>query len=83
MKLVRDNLHRLEAKAEERKLLQAQEAETIERLCKEMQVNELGAPELARMREKVQPVVDKFNSEVGEALANEVSSELARLRGAQ
>jgi tripartite ATP-independent transporter DctP family solute receptor len=72
-----------EAKAEERKLLQAQEAETIERLRKEMQINELGASELARMREKVQPVVEKFNSEVGEALAKEVSSELARLRGTQ
>ena len=72
-----------EAKAEERKLLQAQEAETIERLRKEMQVNELAAPELDRMREKVQPVVQKFIGEVGEALANEVSSELARLRANQ
>ena len=46
-----------------------------------MQVNELEGPELARMREKVQPVVEKFNSEVGESLAKEVSGELARLRG--
>jgi len=46
-----------------------------------MQVNELGAPELERMREKVQPVVQKFVGEVGEPLAKEVSSELARLRG--
>jgi TRAP-type transport system periplasmic protein len=70
-----------EAKAEERKLLQAQETETIDRLRKEMQVNELGAPELDRMREKVQPVVEKFIGEVGEAFAKEVSSELALLRG--
>jgi tripartite ATP-independent transporter DctP family solute receptor len=72
-----------EAKAEERKILQAQEAETLERLRKNMQVNELGGPELDKMREKVQPVVEKFNGEVGEALAKEVSSELARLRGNQ
>jgi TRAP-type transport system periplasmic protein len=72
-----------EAKAEERKLLQAQEAETIERLRKTMQVNELGGPELDKMREKVQPVVEKFNVEVGEALVKEVGSELARLRGNQ
>ena len=70
-----------EAKAEERQLLQAQEAELVERLRKAMQVNELEGPELARMREKVQPVVEKFNSEVGESLAKEVSGELARLRG--
>lgn len=70
-----------EAKAEQRKLLQAQEAESVERLRKVMQVNELGGPELARMREKIQPVVEKFNSEVGESLVKEVSGELARLRG--
>jgi tripartite ATP-independent transporter DctP family solute receptor len=70
-----------EAKAEERKLLQAQEAESVDRLRKAMQVNELGLPELERMREKVQPVVQKFVGEVGEPLAKEVTGELARLRG--
>lgn len=70
-----------EAKADERKLLQAQEAEAVERLRKAMQVNELGASERERMREKVQPVVERFNGEVGEALAQEVRAELARLRG--
>jgi TRAP-type transport system periplasmic protein len=70
-----------EAKAEERKLLQAQEAEGVDRLRKAMQVNELGGPELARMREAVRPVVERFNGEVGESLAREVSGELARLRG--
>jgi tripartite ATP-independent transporter DctP family solute receptor len=70
-----------EAKAEERKLLQAQEAEVTERLRKAMQVNELGAPELERMREKVRPVVERFNGEVGEALVKEVNAELGRVRG--
>jgi TRAP-type C4-dicarboxylate transport system substrate-binding protein len=70
-----------EAKAEERKLLQAQEAEGVDRLRKAMQVNELGRPELARIREAVRPVVERFNGEVGESLAKEVSAELARLRG--
>ena len=72
-----------EAKAEERKLLQAQESESVERLRKAMQVNELEAPELDRMREKVQPVVEKFVAEVGEPLAKEVNNELARLRGSR
>ena len=57
-----------EAKAEERKVLQAQEAESIERLRKAMQVNELAPAEVERMREKVQPVSDKFVGEVGEPL---------------
>jgi hypothetical protein len=33
------------------------------------------------MREKIQPVVEKCNVEVGEALVKEVGSELARLHG--
>jgi len=70
-----------EAKAEERKLLQAQEAEAVGRLRTAMQVNELGASERDRMREKVQPVVEKFVGEIGQSLAKEVSGELARLRG--
>jgi tripartite ATP-independent transporter DctP family solute receptor len=72
-----------EAKAEERKLVQAQEAEAIDRLRREMQVNELAPAEVERMREKVQPVVEKFVNEVGEGLAKEVNAELARLRGSQ
>jgi TRAP-type C4-dicarboxylate transport system substrate-binding protein len=72
-----------EVKAEERKLLQAQETETIERLRKEMQVNELGGPELDRMWEKVRPIIEKFIGEVREALAKEASSELGRLRGSR
>ena len=34
----------------------------------------LEVPELDRMREKVQPVVEKFNGEVGESLAKEVDA---------
>src|SRR5829696_605291 len=60
-----------EAKAEERKLLQAQEAEAVGRLRTAMQVNELGASERDRMREKVQPVVEKVVGEIGQPLAKE------------
>lgn len=45
-----------------------------------MQVNEVPAPELARLRQKVQPVVDKFSREVGEATYKQVADELARMR---
>ncbi len=45
-----------------------------------MQVNEVSAAEVARLRQKVQPVVDKFSREVGEPLMQQVNAELARLR---
>lgn len=70
-----------EAKIEERKVLQEQEAEAIDRLRKAMAVNDVAPAELDRMREKVRPVVEKFSTEVGEALAKQVSAEIARIRG--
>ena len=46
-----------------------------------MQVNELAPQEIARIREKLQPVVAKYTPQVGEALVNELNAELARIRG--
>jgi TRAP-type transport system periplasmic protein len=71
----------VEAKLEERRIAQAKEAESINNLRKTMQVNEVSPAELARLRQKVQPVVDKFAKEVGEPLMTQVNAELARLRG--
>jgi tripartite ATP-independent transporter DctP family solute receptor len=71
-----------EAKQEERKASLAREAQSIGELKKSMQVNEVSAAELARLRQKVQPVVDKFSHEVGEPVAQQVMAELTRLRGA-
>lgn len=45
-----------------------------------MQVNELPPAELARMREKVKPVVEQHADKVGKEVLNEVHSELAKLR---
>ena len=72
-----------EAKQEERKVSLAKEAQAIEGLRKTMQVNEVSPPELARLRQKVQPVVDKFAREAGEAVSKQVADELARLRAAK
>lgn len=69
-----------EAKLEERKISQAKEAQSIDGLRNTMQVNEVSPAELARLRQKVQPVVDKFSREVGEPLMQQVNAELARLR---
>ncbi|WP_428003465.1 TRAP transporter substrate-binding protein [Acidovorax sp.] len=69
-----------EAKQEERRIAQAKEAESITNLRKTMQVNDVAPAELARLRQKVQPVVDKFAKEVGEPLMTQVNAELARMR---
>lgn len=69
-----------EAKKLQREVTQAKEAQAIDGLKKTMQVNEVSSPELARLRQKVQPVVDKFSREVGEATYKQVAEELARLR---
>ena len=72
-----------EAKDEERKVSQAREAQAIDSLRRTMQVNELSATEVARLREKVRPVVEKFTREVGEPVVNQASAELARMRAAK
>ena len=72
-----------EAKAEERRISQIKETEAIDSLKKVMQVNEVSPAEVARLRQKVQPVVDKFSKEVGEPVMQQVNAELARLRAAK
>jgi tripartite ATP-independent transporter DctP family solute receptor len=69
-----------EAKQEERRLTLRKETESIETLKKTMQVNEVSADQLARLRQKVQPVTDKFSKEAGGAVFGQVQAELARLR---
>ena len=77
-KIIRDAAN--EAKVEQRKISQTREAEAIGNLRKTMQVNELSPAEIATMRLKVKPVVDKFSNEAGEAVFKDLSAELARLR---
>jgi tripartite ATP-independent transporter DctP family solute receptor len=72
-----------EAKQEERTVSLAKEGQAIDGLRKTMQVNEVSPAELTRLRQKVQPVVDKFSREAGEAVSKQVTDELARLRAAK
>ena len=51
--------------------------------AKGMQVNELSPQEVARIREKLQPVVAKYAPQFGDPLVNEINAELAKLRGAK
>jgi len=45
-----------------------------------MQVTEFSAPEQAKLRDKLKPVVDKFSKEFGEATAKEMTADLAKIR---
>lgn len=45
-----------------------------------MQINEIPAAELARMRTKVQPVVDKYSAQIGGTLVKDLYSEIEQAR---
>lgn len=47
---------------------------------KGMQINDIAPAEIARMREKVKPVVDKYSAQAGEALVKEFYGELEKAR---
>jgi len=69
-----------EARAVQRRISQNEEAKTLENLKKQMQVNEISPAEMARLRRKVQPVIDKYAKEVGATVVSEVNAELTKLR---
>jgi TRAP-type C4-dicarboxylate transport system substrate-binding protein len=48
--------------------------------AKGMAVNEIAPAEMARMREKVKPVVDKYAKQVGEDLLRETTAEIAKAK---
>lgn len=48
--------------------------------AKGMLINAVAPAEIARMRDKVKPVIDKFTKEGGEALAAEINAEIAKVR---
>jgi hypothetical protein len=45
-----------------------------------MQVSEVSPQEVAKMREKVKPVIDKFAKEFGEGSYRDLQSEIAKAR---
>ena len=69
-----------EAKAMQRELSQETERKAIDTLRKSMQVNEVSADEVTRLRQAVAPVVQKFSQEVGSDVMTEVDAELAKMR---
>lgn len=73
-----------EATAYQRQVSRTKTAEALEDLRKGgMQVNELPPAEVARIREKIKPVVDKYSAQIGEPLVKELQAELAKMRGSK
>jgi TRAP-type transport system periplasmic protein len=85
-KLTPDEQKVIQDAADEAKLFQRQAAREInarsfETLKKTMTVNEVPEVEIAKMREKAKPVIEKWTREVGPELVAEVNAELAKVRG--
>ena len=71
-----------EATVFQRQTSRDREASAIETLKKGgMQVNELAPAEIARLRDKVKPVIDKHSASVGAAVVAELNGEIAKARG--
>ena len=70
-----------EAGAYERKVSREANEKSAESLKKKgMQINAVSPQEIARMRDKVKPVTDKFVKDGGEAMANEIYAEINKVR---
>jgi TRAP-type transport system periplasmic protein len=78
--IIQDALN--EAKAYQRQVSREKNTQMLDAVKKAgMQVNEVAPQEIARIREKIKPVVDKYTKEVGQALVDEVNAEVAKKRG--
>ena len=70
-----------EASAYQRKVAREMGDKSRQALIKSgMQINDLSPQELQRMRDKVQPVIDKYSAQVGEPLLKEFHAELEKAR---
>ncbi len=71
-----------EATAYQRQVSRKANDEGLDALKKAgMQVNDIAPAELAKIREKVKPVVDKYSAQIGEPWVKEMNAELAKMRG--
>lgn len=71
----------VEARDYERKVTREANAKVLKELqAKGMAFNEIPPAEIAKMREKVKPVVDKYSKEVGEDLVKQTYAEIDKVR---
>lgn len=74
----------LEAQAYERKVSRDMDISSREMLAKQgMQINEVAPEEIERMRQKVQPAVDKLVADYGPELMEKMNADIATVRKAQ
>lgn len=72
-----------EARDYQRKISRERNAAGIAELkAKGMQINELPAADRAKIKEKAQPVVDKYTKQIGEPLVNELYAAVDKARAA-
>ncbi len=79
-KLIQDAL--TESQAYQRQFARAEDDKALAMLKTHMKVSELPPAEVAKVRERIKPVVDKYAKDVGEPLMGQLSAELAKVRGA-
>ena len=68
----------------QRQVARAEAQKSIDELKKRgMTVHELRAAEMAKLKERAQPVFAKFSAQIGEPLVKEVIAEIERVRAAK
>jgi TRAP-type C4-dicarboxylate transport system substrate-binding protein len=70
-----------EARDYQRRVSREQDVTELEALKATMQITEMPEPEIARMREKAKPIVEKYNKTIDPSLIEGLRAELARIRG--
>ena len=74
----------VETRDYQRKVAREMDEKSRQTLVKNgMQINDIAPEEIARMREKVKPVVDKYAAQVGEDLTKELYAEIEKARARQ
>ena len=72
----------MEAREYQRTVSREQAAKALEELQSEgMEITELPPEEMAKFREKAQPVADKFAAQINPALMQQLRDEIAKVRG--
>ena len=72
-----------ESQGYQRQVARSEDEKALARLQTTMKVNTVPPAEVARIREKIKPVFDKFAKDAGEPLISELNATLAKVRGSK
>jgi tripartite ATP-independent transporter DctP family solute receptor len=70
-----------ESQAYQRQYARSEDQKALDMLKTRMKVAELPPAEVAKIRERIKPVLDKYAKDVGEPLMGQLNAELAKVRG--